>query len=375
MRTFVPRIALGRILPLTTTVAALLLLLMGGAGSAAPAPASGSEDLYFLPDGTQMVGQVRIDQIMNSDALKQVWTAFPDAKKAFDQAASQSSGIDVNIVDRLYFGAAKADFSAKEPPAAIAIIHYKNSVKVEDFEAALKKGAAGGPFAPAYTFTDTKVGRYTMTEVKMTLPAFNPPPGVQAPPPPPPTPIPVFAFTMPDDKRLVMGTTAALQAVLNRDAKPELNDKLKAVIKQTDFDASIAFAANVKDGFAMPAGGAQSIPLPIDKVDGLSVTVKIDKDVDVNLTAMCPDAASAAELSGGLKTAIGGFREQLKNPKPPFAGAPTPKPAPPEVLDLLDVTPQVSGSNVTVAKTVKVAALISLIKTQLFAPVAPSPGR
>ena len=114
------------------------------------------------------------------------------------------------------------------------------------------------------------------------------------PPPPPPTPTSMFAFAMPDDKGLVMGRPTALKAVLTRDKKPDVNDKLQAAIKQTDWNATIAYAANVKDGFAIPPGQTQSIPLPIDKVDGLSVTIKIASDVDVNVTALCKDAGRPA---------------------------------------------------------------------------------
>ena len=95
------------------TVAAIFVVPMLFGGGA-------SEDLYFMPDNTQMVGQVRADQILNSDALKQVWSAFPDAKKGFDKASSQTSGVDPNNVDRVYFGSSSANFTGtktRPPPS------------------------------------------------------------------------------------------------------------------------------------------------------------------------------------------------------------------------------------------------------------------
>lgn len=342
--------------PVLLAVGAVLLLVVLGGGSFAAwwflSGGAASEDLLFMPDGVQMVGQVHVDQITNSDALKQVYAAFPQLKAQVDQAASQSAGVDQNNLDRIYFGASKVDSAAKSPPAAIAVMHFKNSIKVEDFENGMKKNASSGPITMNYTFTDTKIGKYTMTEVKMAM-SFNPPGGgiKGMPPPPPPTPTPMFAFAMPDDKRLVMGSADALKAVLTRNKKPDVNDKLQAAIKQTDWNATIAYAANVKDGFAIPPGQTQSIPLPIDKVDGLSVTIKIASDVDVNVTALCKDAGAAGELSGGISTLV-------------KAGASSPQmaKAPPELKDLTNLTPQVSGSNVTIQKTIKVAPLLNLAK-------------
>ena len=136
-----------------------------------------------------------------------------------------------------------------------------------------------------------------------------------------------------------------------RDKKPDLNDKLQAAIKQTDWNASIAFAADVKDGVVIPPAQAQAFPLSIDKVDGLSVSIKIASDVDVNVTAMCKDSAAAGELSGGINTLLkaGAGTQQMAK-------------APAELKDLMNLSPQVSGSNVTIQKTIKVAPLINLVK-------------
>ncbi len=150
-----------------------------------------------------------------------------------------------------------------------------------------------------------------------------------------------------------MGTTASLQAVLTRDKKPDVNDRLMAAIKSADFNATVAFAANVKDGLPQAASGAgSSNPLPMGKVDGVSATIKVGSDVDVSVTALCQDATAAGELSGGLKTAITNAKQQYGSKLPP------------ELADLLNMEPQVSGSNVTIAKTIKVAPLINLVKNQ-----------
>ena len=83
-------------------------------------------------------------------------------------------------------------------------------------------------------------------------------------------------------------------------------------------------------------------------MDTLTATIKVGADVDVKVAATCADATSAAELSGGLKTAIGSARLALTQ-----GGA---KPAQ-ELLDLIDITPKVDGSSVTIQKTIKVAGM------------------
>lgn len=339
------------LVPVLIAVAAGVLLL-GGVTVAAfyVVPmlfGGGSEDLYFMPDNVQMVGQVRVDQVLNSDALKQVWTAFPDAKSAFDKASSQESGVESSNLDRMYFGTATVNFSGSSPPAYIVVLHFKSGVKIEDLEAGMKKSN------PNLTFTDTKVGKYTMIDVKAPPFTFALPPLKGQPAPPPPAPASLYALCMPNDKEVVMGTTASLQAVLTRDKKPDVNDRLMAAIKSADFNATVAFAANVKDGLPQAASGAgSSNPLPMGKVDGVSATIKVGSDVDVSVTALCQDATAAGELSGGLKTAITNAKQQYGSKLPP------------ELADLLNMEPQVSGSNVTIAKTIKVAPLINLVKNQ-----------
>ena len=87
-------------------------------------------------------------------------------------------------------------------------------------------------------------------------------------------------------------------------------------------------------------------------MNGLSATIKIGSDVDVNVTALCQDGTAAGELSGQLKLAIGEGKKQ-------FGGK-----LPPELADLVNIEPQVSGSNVTISKTIKVAPIINLVKNQ-----------
>ena len=342
---------IGRGRPLQLLCAAALLFLLPAGGMAAPAPASlPADDVYFLPDGTQIVGQVRIGHILASEALKQFWAAFPGARKAFDEYNGKMPDGGLKNIERVVYGVTKVDFTAQSPVACVMIIHLKNSIKADDVEAVIKANGVRTPYGATYSFTDTKVGKYTMTQVKETPPPpFNP---REAGPP-----TPYAAFAMPNDTTIVMGSTEEVQAILTRDRKPELGDRLQAVMKQTDFDADAALAVNVKDGIVVARWAGER--RDIDDVNALSLTVKIAADVEVSLTATCPDAKAAAAVSGHLKEAFADSRGDLaRTPSSLWKGAGEP---PQELIDLLDVTPHVSESTVNVQKTIRTTALIVII--------------
>ena len=162
--------------------------------------------------------------------------------------------------------------------------------------------------------------------------------------------------------------------MLQRDKKADFPDKLQAAVKQTDFNATVAFAVNAKDAFpkqpaAPPRPGvpAAAVVNPFEKVDCLIVTAKVAADVDVNVTAMCQDAQAAGEANTNI-------RDSLKKLRGLIALAALAGQAPLELSDMLDIEPQVSGSNLTVSKTVKVAPLIQMAKNQQKAAL-PLPGK
>ncbi len=103
----------------------------------------------------------------------------------------------------------------------------------------------------------------------------------------------------------------------------------------------------------MPAGAAPGSPVSTDKVNGMTLVVKVGTDVDVSATILCQDSDSAGKMASGMDTGI-------KQAKAMFGASMAP-----EVADLTNITPQASGSNVTIQKTIKVAPLLKLAKSSM----------
>jgi hypothetical protein len=338
------------LLPLLLVGGGVLFLLCAGGGTALGLwwflSGGSQDDAYFYPDNTQAVVSIKLDQLLNSAAMQQARQEFPDLNQQLSQVSGQSGGVDPANIDRIV--AASQPFGGGMAQAnVIAIVHTKQPVKPADVEASFQKSQ------PNLKFNEVKVGRFTMYEGQASAPA----PGMFGPPPPPP------AFVMPDDKRIVAGPASLVRSVLERDKKPDLPDKLQALLKQTDLDATVVFVADAKNAFPkgvgqVGAGQPGAAKNPFEKVDGLSVTAKVTSDVDVTVTATCADAQAANDLRDNVKKTLDGYKGLLTLAQ--LGGTKIP----PEVNDLLDINPQVNGSTVTVTKKIQVGPLLKLAKEQ-----------
>jgi hypothetical protein len=331
----------------------------GSPGPGASLPASG-DDLFYMPDGAQMVGVVRLSQLMNSGAVQQAKSQIPAVAEGIAGATASLGNINPNDIDQIVFGS-QAFPTGGGDPNLVAVIHMTRSTKPSDFEALFQKGPQ------SISFVDAKVGGYNVRD------GINgAPPGNGSSPP---------AYVMLDDKRFLLAPLPALHKVLQRNKKPDLSDKLQAAIQRTDMNATLAFAADVKNAFpqlaepqpvarpgqpAQPANPFAPPPVSFDKVDGLSVTITVGTDVDVTATALCQDAASARELRDGVKKEVEWARNMLTLAA--LAG----KALPTDVSSQLNIDPQQSGSTVTVSKTLIVAPLLKYAKEQMQAQPVPT---
>jgi hypothetical protein len=85
-------------------------------------------------------------------------------------------------------------------------------------------------------------------------------------------------------------------------------------------------------------------------------SINVGADVDVSATALCPDAKTAEDIRDEMKKGLEQVRGLLALAALGGQGLPS------EVTELLDLEAKVSGNNVTVTKTVKVAPLIKAYK-------------
>ncbi len=303
------------------------------------------DDYFFMPDDTQIVGTIHVNQLMNSGAMQQAKSQIPAFGQQLSDASNQLGSINLNDIDQVLIGS--QTITNRSQPPFVMVIHFSKPVKPAEFEAAFQK--------QNITFTESKVGGFTLYDGK-----YSNPGQIESWPP---------AFVAADEKRIVLAESPILQAFLKRNKKPDLADKLQEAIKQTDFTSTIAFATYAKNAFpksppgrpGAPGGGNPFGPptVSFDKVNALTVTAKVGTDIDVTATALCQDAAAAAELRDGVKKNVDFYRNALA------VAAMFGKGLPPEVSDLLNLDFQMNGSTVAVSKAIKVAPLIEFAKTQM----------
>jgi hypothetical protein len=286
-----------------------------------------NEELKYMPDGCQVVAEVHVDQLLNSDAFAQVKKEFPDIQKTIDQGNSQAGGIASSDLDQIVMG-----FKDGEQ---VIVVRSKKSIKVDDIKNDMKKSDPKGEIK------ETKVGRFTMYETKSSN-QF----------------VPAQGFSLVDDRRVVLAKPDTLKAILTRDKAPDFSEGLKAAMAQTDFNASFAAAGSVKDwkkgksGGGSPIGNVGGLDASYaDKVDGFAIKVNVRSDIDVSFTALCADAKTADDV----KKLIDAGLVKAKNEKSVPSG----------FADMLDVQVNVSGSNLTASKTIKVAPIIKAYKDQM----------
>jgi len=312
----------------------------GGPPPNEPPPVRVDDDLPYLPDACTFLGLIRVAQLENSDAFKQL-RAIPGANAGGFDTLAASLGVGETDLDGIVLGG-KGDKDVD----LLTVVHGKRAFKAENIQAANKRTD------PNATATSSDVGKYKMYETKG---SFGP----------------SATFCVIDDHRVVLGNKPdVLRAALTRDKATDLSPPMRAVVKVTDFNAVAAYAAtNVKS--VNSAVGAQGALVPgwpalaksLEKVDGVSASMKVATDVELDLTAVCPDGKAAEELRTNAKA----MADAIKTALPLFA-----KDAPPGVADALDIDPQVTGSNVEIRKTIKTAPLIQWAKEQQ--PKATRPG-
>jgi phage FluMu protein Com len=297
------------------------LLLLFGVGGAAWYfwPSGIGDDLRYMPNGCQMIASVRLDQMLDSEAVKQVKREFPDLeKKVLDKDLEKEVGLGPTNIERVTFG---ANFSGQEPDI-VAVVHTKTSVQASDLTAKMRRGK---------DVKESKVGSYTIYE--SSGPAGD-------------------AFCIVNSKLVVGGPSKSVRAVLQRDKKPDFSASMQAAMNQVNFSDTYALALDVKslpkDGGnagLMPGGlGNFSATKMIGGVDGFALSGKVATDVTLKATVLCKDNQSATDLKKQIDGALVTVRQSEFVPK--------------DFANLLDMDLTVSGSNLNLTKTIKVEPLL-----------------
>jgi hypothetical protein len=307
-----------------------LLLLAGAAGLVWWLFFSGSgidDDVTYLPSDSQLVGSLRVDQLVNSEFYKQIKKEIGgDDAESFEKGLEKTSGLAVANIERITYGGLISGSTEY-----VVVVRTKQPVKAADLIANNKHTG----------FKEAKVGRFSLQENG------------------------ADSFCVVEDRRVIYGDAKALRAVLERDKKPELSDGLRAAMKQTDFGQTLAVAVNFKDlrdklpdlGPSKEAMEAVGFDI-VNSIDGLAVKANVGADAAVSVTVVCGDAKGAEDVRKVLDGALVLARRSKAVPK--------------ELADLLDAPTSVSGSNVTLSQTVKADTVVKLYKDGKLIPRAPT---
>jgi hypothetical protein len=306
--------------------AALLLTCLGvGAGvgiwwyTSSPI----GDELTYMPGNCEILASIRVDQLLASDAYKQVEKEVPQLKDAIaGGAAEKEMGLTLSNIERVVVGGALGN---RDQP--VVVIRTKSAVKAEDMVGKIK----------GKTFTGTKVGSYTLYETS----------GATG-----------DAFCVPKKNLILYGSSASLRLVLKRDKKPDFPAGLSAAMKEADFSKTIAVAIaplQTSGAAAPPLGGRGGFPMgpamPFGQtkdLEGMVVQAKVATDISLAVIMVCKDAATAADAKKKLDEAL----PQLKsNPMLPA-----------DLKGALDFKASVSGKKLTLSSEIKVAPLIKAVK-------------
>jgi hypothetical protein len=280
------------------------------------------DELVYMPNNCEYVAVAKIDELIKSDAFKQVENEVPQFKQAMAVGdAEKEIGLPLSNVERLVIG---GPLSNRDEP--VVAVRTKQAVKAEDLTAKIK----------GKTFTPAKEGSYTIYETG----------GVHG-----------QAFCVVKKNLVLFGSGPALRVVLRRDKKPEMSDNLKAALKELDFKqtVTVAFAPQQSSGpaGAPPLGGRGGLPFgpavaPPPGMEWGVLHAKVGADVSITVTVQCKSPADASNAKTQTDDSIAKLRQFPLIPK--------------ELSGAIDVKTSVNGKKMTATTDIKVAPLLKSIK-------------
>ena len=297
-------------------VAAALALTAGCGGGG---KLESSSAFQYLPNDSTVIGSFRVDEIMKSQAYKDL---MADQKvKTADplKAMEKEVGLSAEDLERVVI--AVGGGKDKDP---VIVVTTKKPVTAADLTAKMTKKK----------FKEVKVGSFTMHENEDGE-----------------------AFCVADKNTIVGGKTGVLKGILERNKKAELTAGMKQALALADESKPIFLAINAK-GMAGDAKGMLPGPAAAhaDKLEAVALNASLSNEAVVNLVAVCQDSAAAEaihkEADANLKKAKEGLADITKE----FPGMASLS----KVLDTVKIT--ASGNKVSGTVSVKPTAVLEAIE-------------
>jgi hypothetical protein len=277
------------------------------------------DDLKYLPDNSQFVASIRVNELMTSEVFKELKREVPQIDQQTGANMSKEIGLGPEDIESVTIGGG-GNFKD-----GIVVLRTKKAIDGRDLVGKIKNAR----------YTETKVGKYVVQESQ----DFGAP-----------------AFCLVSKTLIIVGEKEPVRAVLMRDKKPTFSTNLQAAMTKVDFSKTIAFAVDIKASTSQPAGGGglpflgdkASMSAGMDKAQALVFQAKIAADMRLDLVLLCQDAKSAEDV----KKVVDGFLVMGRNNQM----------IPKEFSDLLDIPIKTNGSTVTASKTIRVSPLIQAYK-------------
>ncbi|MBY0528311.1 MAG: zinc-ribbon domain-containing protein [Gemmataceae bacterium] len=222
------------------------------------------DEIKYLPNNCQLIGAVRVEQLIASDAYKDIKGALPDREKDWEKDFEKEMGVPVSSIQHVMFGGTLGAGA----PDFVMVIRTNKDITASDIIANRKNAS----------FKEDKVGNYTVHE------GFS------------------DAFCLPEKRIVVLAKSKeSLKKILERDKKPELSEGLRNAMKHADFSKTVAIAVNFKDiknklEEFVPGGKRTLDDVDLDDIEGVALEAKVGKDIAVTNVALCKDEKSAEDV-------------------------------------------------------------------------------
>ena len=285
------------------SVILVLGLALPAAAPAAP-PAAIAAEAMFLPDYCQLIGVVRVEQLLGSAAYKQLRSAAQVEKD--EKAIAENLPLPLDQIDQLVLGGVVTGTGE-----GLFVIRARGKIKPEQV-----KWASSRFDAPVMV----KVGKHDMYKRRSES----------------------YCIV---DNLLVFGKESMLRSVLERSEAPLFSKALTAELAKADMTATACFVLDVADirvrrqREVLPfIPGLHMVSLE-DATDSLTLTAKVGDQIELSASALAgPDKEAVGKLKGEAEQFTTFHKKILEI-----------KSAPPAVLDIFKFTPVVQDKRVTVS--------------------------
>ncbi len=237
--------------------AALGFVLVAAGPLPAEPPAALKPEAKFLPDNCQMVGVVRVEQLLTSDAFRLLEKESPLIARQ-QKAIAANLPLPLDQIDRIVLGG-----PVTGEGEGVFVVHTRKKIVPENV--VWSKTGFDLP-------STVKVGNYELHRRRNE------------------------SYSIVADDLLVVGKELALRLVLTRDREPMFSAGLDAALKEADLSVTVAFALDVasvrvaRRGDPVPFIPGLQMALAERAADGLTLTAKFGKAVEVRAIAV-PSAA------------------------------------------------------------------------------------